>query len=511
LTVNESCRISALLFSHCIGAAALSVSLAYQFSVEGRMRNGNVGTHIKSVGLGILILSGVRLLDDPATLFVRTGPGSVAFAQTQTQPLSANDVSWLFPAPKRAEDFAKLIAMSDLAAQNPQDPTKRDRIWSDAAFQQFIGTAASPAASIAGTANRIGLPSEAQSIDAWFIAGVRIDAGAPGLSNDIIAQYGQSPQIRLIIHPVVRNADGTPKILDIAGHLIFGFATGVDAPAQAGCFPRPKPDLVAFKGIVAELAALRTKLSDGQLGTNKIVTSGAPLGVHPALLDATTANNVRQEMKAFLERHLSSQRLGSMAIMGLPAGAPEPWMFLAMQNVPPGLVPQLPNGGFVPVHGPTLDGQQFAQMLDRVGAPKRVVPTPHTNNLNPITCQHAALQIPGPPVAERKGFSTADIFSNPEISNRQDILDLIADPEKSHFFNTDCVSCHTETRLSRDLLNITDVPGVDPTVLPNGRWNVRNFGWSPPIEGPVQGTVTRRTAAETAAVVKFMNTQLLAQ
>lgn len=431
--------------------------------------------------------------------------------QTQTQPLSANDVSWLFPPPTRAEDFAKLIAVGDIAAPNSQDPTKRDPVWSDAVFQQFIGIAASPAGAVAGTTNRIGLPSEIQTKSAWFVAGIRIDAGAPGLSNDIIAQYGQSPQIRLIVQPVLRNPDGTPKIIDTAGHLIFDFTAGLDAPAQAGCFPRPKPDLDALKGIVAELAALRDKLSAGQLGTNKVSTSGAPLGIHPGLLDATTADNVRLEMKAFLERHISSQRLGSMALMSLPAGASKPWMFLAFQNVPPGLIPQLPNGGFVPVHGPTLDGQQFAQMLDRAGAPNRVVPTPHTNNLNPITCQHAALQAPMPPIADRKGFSTADVFSNPQISNRQNILDLIADPEKSHFFNTDCISCHTETRLAMDLLKITAVPGADPALLPNGQWNVRNFGWSPPIEGPVQGTVTRRAATETAAVVNFINTQMLAK
>ena len=116
-----------------------------------------------------------------------------------------------------------------------------------------------------------------------------------------------------------------------------------------------------------------------------------------------------------------------------------------------------------------------------------------------------------PPIADRKGFSTADVFSNPQISNRQNILDLIADPEKSHFFNTDCISCHTETRLAMDLLKITAVPGADPALLPNGQWNVRNFGWSPPIEGPVQGTVTRRAATETAAVVNFINTQMLAK
>jgi hypothetical protein len=57
----------------------------------------------------------------------------------------------------------------------------------------------------------MGLPPAAQSIDNWYVAGIRVDAGAPGLSDDIRGQFGQTPEIRLIIQPVTRNADGTPK------------------------------------------------------------------------------------------------------------------------------------------------------------------------------------------------------------------------------------------------------------------------------------------------------------
>jgi len=430
-------------------------------------------------------------------------------AQTPT-PLSGNDVSWLFPPPKQARDFDKLISMRELTTQNAQDSTKRDPVWSDAAFKQFLAIAASPAAQVAGTQNRIGLPGEVQSIDAWFIAGIRVDAGAPGLSDDIRGQFGQSPEIRLIVQPVTRNADGTPKVNDIAGHLIFDFVLGQDSPAQAGCFPRSKPDLVAFKAIVTELETLRTKLSSGQLGANKVLTAGLPLGVYPGLVDATTANNVRQEMKLFLERHVSAQRLGAMAIVGVPAGAQAPWIFLSMLNVPPGVVSTLPNGGFVPVHGPVLDGQQFAQSLQPVGTVPGVVPAPHTNNLNSITCKNAAVSPASLPVNSRMGFSTNELFVNtqPAPARIKEVLDLIADPTRSHFFNTDCVSCHTETRRAMSVLQLKEISGIDPAVLPPGDWTVRNFGWSPSIDGPIQATVTRRTAAETAAVIGFINSQL---
>src|SRR4051794_6595312 len=259
-------------------------------------------------------------------------------------------------------------------------------------------------------------------INNWQIAAVRFDPGAPGLSDEIIQQYGQSPQIRLILQPVIKNADGTVSAQDITAHLIFNFTGAVEPPAQPGCFPRPTPDLTAFKQIVAEIAALRSSLRDGKLGANKVTTTGKPLGVHPGLIDATTASNVRDQMKAILERHLSSDRLVAMAIMGLPDGAPEPWIFLSMQFlpgdllakvVPANVAAQLPNGGFVPVHGPTLDGKQFAQMLNPVGASPRVVPTPHTNNLVPITCVNAAVPANGPPIAKRKGVATADLFPDP--------------------------------------------------------------------------------------------------
>jgi hypothetical protein len=115
------------------------------------------------------------------------------------------------------------------------------------------------------------LPPEAQTIDAWFIAGIRIDVGAPGLSTDIRAQFGQIPQIRLIVQPVTRNADGTPLVHDIAGHLMFNFTlANVNDPSQPDCLQRPVPDLNAFNAIVADLAAIRTKLSNGQLGAEEL-------------------------------------------------------------------------------------------------------------------------------------------------------------------------------------------------------------------------------------------------
>lgn len=105
------------------------------------------------------------------------------------------------------------------------------------------------------------------------------------------------------------------------------------------------------------------------------------------------------------------------------------------------------------------------------------------------------------------------MHNSDDIARVRQTVDLIADPTRSHFFNTDCVSCHTDTRRALDLLGDVEIPGVAKNVLPREKWNVRNFGWFPSFfrKGAVEATATRRTAAETAAVVDFINRNGLAK
>ena len=110
----------------------------------------------------------------------------------------------------------------------------------------------------------------------------------------------------------------------------------------------------------------------------------------------------------------------------------------------------------------------------------------------------------------RVGVSTAELLNSSATEQRTvELTGIIADPTKSHFFNTDCVSCHTETRLLRTKIPGTVISGVDASVLPKSRWNVRNFGWGAE-GGSFKPTITRRTATETDEVVKAVN-QLLTQ
>ena len=151
-------------------------------------------------------------------------------------------------------------------------------------------------------------------------------------------------------------------------------------------------------------------------------------------------------------------------------------------------------------------------MLNFRGGPQ-VVPAPVTNNQNPITCRHAAFQKPPQPASERKGVATAQfIDGNASDARIREIVDIIADPKKSHFFNTDCISCHTDTAQPVVRFgNNFKVEGVAPAVLPKEDWNVRNFGWFTSFlqKGPAVPTATRRTATETAEVVEFINRELL--
>lgn len=416
-----------------------------------------------------------------------------ALAQTAPKPLAANDVSILFPMPRSQADLVGLISLETLSG--PSGSAGKARVWSDADFNRILAVADSDASKVDGTERRIRLPN-VKTIDAWFVAGIRIDPGAPGLTPEIIAQFGQQPQVRLIVQPVTRRPDNQVQVHDIAIHLIYSYSTP-SAPAQHGCLPKSQPDMEAFMPVVRDVVALRDGLAAGRFGGVNIDT-GSALGVHPGLT-GPSARPFRDALNEVLEKHLSPARLTTSAVMALPGG-PEPWIFVALAKF---------GGPFMPVPNPALDGKQTAQMLSLLDS-EMIIPAPVTNNLNPITCRSALAFPPGAPplpAAERKGVSTADFLNASGVPEQKvnEIVDLIADPAKAHFFNTDCLSCHTDTRRALERARATTATTITPAVLPKSSWNVRNFGWFPG-DGP---TVTRRAATETADVLHFMNRELL--
>ncbi len=409
-------------------------------------------------------------------------------------PLSTNDVSILFPVPNTSADLDSKINMANLVTAGTQE-----RIWTDARFQAFLDVSEN-SSTVSGTSRKISYLEELKSIDKWVIAGIRIDPGAPGVAPDIVAQFGRDPQIRLITQPLtVNDVTGDVRVHDITAHLIFSFSSRT-TPAADGCHPRFVPNDEAFSTVVKDISGLKTRLQNGDFGDVSVVTDGKPLSVHPGLTGGS-AVSFSTALKSFLESHLSAANLTSMAVMALPGGAPEPWIFLAMQNVGPQTIP-LPN--------PVLDGKKRAQMLSFLDQ-KRVIPTPSNNNKNPITCRHATLQNPPLPISGRSGVSTADVFDHGASgASAEAILNRIADSGQSHFFNTDCVSCHTESSQAKLLNPDLSFPDLDPQMLPKESWNVRNFGWFPSFfRGTVEPTITRRTASETSEAVAFINKHFL--
>lgn len=448
--------------------------------------------------------------------------------------LDLNDVSILFDVPRSADDLKKVISMGELKeAMHPvlKTPVETD-IWPVAVFQQFKALSNGPAGSVKNGGQILlpginpndkefkKLPGKEQSKllvadrEKWFIAGIRVDPGAPGISKNIQREFGRQPQIRLIVQPVEleksKEPDGSEtvkfkKVNDVAAHLIFSFQRG-RGKERTGCSLRWfEADDVAFREIVDELKMLKARF-------NPKGDSGV-LDVHPSAGSA----EFKTAVQTFLGKHLHPARLAAMAVMGLNNNQFEPWIFMAMQRNSP------TNLTFEAVPSPGLNGPAKAQMLVIDSFPERtldVKPAPSTNNESDATCEfNIAAGVEGH-LKTRKGTSTAELLRTAKIPVRdeqaaKESLRRIADPEESHFFNTDCVSCHTETRkpLEIGLKQEKDFDKIAASRLPKSFWNVRNFGWGLNVDPDkfdatqtkFDPTITQRTLTETEEVAHYIN------
>lgn len=431
--------------------------------------------------------------------------------------LSANDVSLLFPPPKSVDDMAFQISVADLSPATFPDPV----------FSSMESIATSTAGQVVNKEERVfqidfSSVTTQDTIDftgkkaAWHVTGIRIDPSAPGLSEDTRKKFGTIPQIRLILSPVT-NVKDKPLVHDFALHLIYSFLE----PQPEGCVGDAAcrvPDKEKFKAIVDDIKLLKTDLAAGNIGGTKVLTDG-DLGVHPGLANPQTRIDTKKRIQVFLDKHLSFKNLGAIAVMGLHEGV-EPWIFLAMQFDPKA-------GKFVAVPSPAIShppevlkkiqdakaqkdmkkimeatGElNTAQMLSFV-TEEAVFPEPVTSNVNPTPCLASAENC--------QNVSTAELFiKDTDAAKRRvrSVVDVIADASQSHFFNTDCVSCHTETHREIELLGTKSFEGIADNVLPKEAWNIRNFGWfrSEFVQTEVLPTVTRRTQKETEEVVICVN------
>ena len=428
--------------------------------------------------------------------------GSFAIFCTLACPFSAfavdphvdvNDISILWPPPDNRGAVDTLISGSD------ELNAPKTAIWPSKAFQAVLETAQSVTVmNSAGGENKIAFSQFAgdfKNPKNWKVAAIRVDPSAPGTAPMVTKAVGSIPQVRLIMQPVTVSGAGKVTVHDLTAHLVFNFVSRFDPPVDPRLPPKAIPDKDAFGSIIKDLVALKETLKEAGIQTDGELT------IHPGFRKPEI--NFTEKIKVFLRSHLTEDRLSAVAFMGIQA--PEPWIFFAMKNADGALslLPHQPLGG------------QVAQMLTFRGG-TNVLPKPTTTNL------------------ETTGVSTSILFATdveqnlkkPAIEGREkplqsDIPDIIANPQISNFGNTDCISCHTESS-RRVILKIDSadeafrfrqpegISGVDKTLLPNNRWNVRNFGWFPSGNSAV-ATATTRLANEAADSADFINREYLAK
>jgi len=419
----------------------------------------------------------------------------------QAELLDPMDISWLWPAPRQPQDVAALISGSDLLSDQVTT------IWPQQAFQDVIDAAQGMQVSAEMAGSEIGITFRSEraafeQLSTWHLAAVRIDPSAPGTSDAVIAHFGEHPQVRLTFQPVA--VDGASvRIHDVTAHVVYEISRPPNATEASERNSARIADFEAFSRLVSDLLDLKRQFAAEGFQTN------GPMSVHPAAESAT--GQFTERVRAVLLRHLTADQLKAVAFMG--TRRPEPWIFFAMTRTPAGSMQF--------VRHPSLGGS-IAQEFFQLRSTQPVAPVPVNLTFGPEHGVSSAQFL----AAAREDRLFQSVFPNEQDSTLSqvryaDIPEILANPRIAHFFNTDCVSCHTDGTMrsqpdvpSNDSefswQNVNAEPLVDPEVLPQGRWNVRNFGWGVNLfNGPRQPTITRRTAHETAEGIVFLNRKYL--
>jgi hypothetical protein len=400
--------------------------------------------------------------------------------------LDVNDVSYLWPVPASRADVENLLSAADTLGDGVSTLWPKDAF--DALLDAAKAVSVEPFVGPVARVNFGAFDGDISTRHTWKVVAFRVDPSAPGCDASSIAQFGSTPQLRLVLQPVTVN-DGTVRVHDVTAHLAFSYVTG------AGPAGRARPDTSAFREIVSDLVALKADATAAGAATT------GPLRVHPALEAAVPGFAAR--VKAFVKSRVSEPRLSAMAFMGVDGS--EPWIFFAMSRRADGkfaLAPQKVLGG------------NAAQMLTLRGG-AAVTPSPTTQNVGNRGVSTSLLF----PAGAAGRLATA-VFADEAAPLFRDIPDVIANPQRAHLFNTDCVSCHTEsTRRTALAIDLDEsafryappagISGVDAGHLPRDKWNVRNLGWFHPRNGAPVATVTTRTANEAAESAQFVNREYL--
>ena len=402
------------------------------------------------------------------------------------QKVDVCDISFLWPVPQTKLDAEKLISVSERQTQGG------DSILPQQVFDQILKHADQVQLDDSGETIKIEFhDNRLKNIENWKIAAIRIDPSAPGCSSKIRIdqKFGSTAQIRLTLQPVIVD-DNDAKAHDFTMHVVYSYVKNQERPFEA--------DNIRFAEVIKNLLSIKKALASAS-----IETTGAKLGVHPGF--SSTTVDLTQLLREFLKKHLTEDRLTAVAFMGIKSGA-EPWVFFATSR-------ERETGKFMLVNAHPSLGGSSAQMLSFVT----------TNAVFPKPKNHQFGLSLG--VATNELFSVVNLdkllFPNATEMPLKDIKvrhapDIVSNPNLSHFFTTDCVSCHTESSLRHSKLGgistefsykLPDgVSGVEPGMLPTHLWNVRNFGWGfKAFRMNMVPTVTMRTANEAAESAEFIN------
>jgi len=429
-----------------------------------------------------------------------TGTGARLKAADSAVPngLDVTDVSVLFARPaslpnSRPEDSSDLfspdIRLTDLSAIDNQE-IMPDSVF--ASINDFV------AQEIIGTTNPF--PSGSDTIRTnyldkrnWRIVAFRfdpcnvLDGNFHGYEDGVADRC--LVQLRLVAQPIIKSsATSDFDVEDKALHLNFTLEQGWGGEKS--------------KKIIQQLQDLKQLARS--LG---VVTSGMPLGVHPALV--TELNQAKSErkfaaaLKDFIRTNVSGATLTHVA--AVYALVQEPWFFFFGQ-VKDQTWTALP----IPNLGGTAKVETFLGVRGGLSVPQKI----DSNFLNIAPMMKNALGKTG-----ITHFSTTD----QDRVKFSGIVAQIEDPRQANILNLDCVSCHISTEMQTGLSlpvspdRYRPAPNVSGYAYSPGRtalstmplnpaqfWNTKVFSY----EGGV-GNVSMRAVNETASVVDLINQKIL--
>lgn len=388
--------------------------------------------------------------------------------------LTYNDISCLWPVPKNAEDVEKLLSANTVIGNTT--------IWTEESFNKVLDMAKdslqipnypSPPKYKQIQFVYTDIDSALLKRENWKVVGFRIDPSAPSTSDTkTINKIGIIPQIRLVLQPVTLNKKGVVIVHDFAVHLPFSYTLSGEIRIGSAY----TADTMAFKEILNDIIILKKYLEL----TSKVSGKGA-LQVNKGL--ANKIPGYAKKIEEFLSKHLPKGKLDFIAFIGL-APRPNPWIFFNMIN------------------GPTF---QILNTQSRKKAGKPISPNKNWKGGNSVST--AILY---------QMDSTDSSLDSPAISKEQpplnkDIPNIIANPDFCNVFNTDCISCHSEST-RRSILGLETNENykysietlVKKELLPTTEDNVRNFGWFGNAVDTAKPFISMRTANETANALKYI-------